>query len=102
MIKKILIFSMIAAMPQFLIGFEKKWWQKWDNFPDVPTITAAQAKQIMLSGEKTLFIYGGYKVSEVVCGSLIIPFNLVPPNDDGSRVNLAAIPKDSWILCYCP
>lgn len=102
MIKSILIALFMACTVTMAPGFEKQWWEQWDNFPNVPRITAAQAKQIMLSGERAVFIYGGYKIDEIVCGSLIIPFNMLPPYADGSRVNITSIPKDWWVLCYCP
>jgi hypothetical protein len=78
---------------------EEKWWKKWPSHPDVPRITAKEVKALMLAGENMLFVYAGYETKEIVCGSLIIPYTLVPPFDDGSRVKLR-IPKDYWIMCY--
>lgn len=102
MIKKTVILALLIFIPQLLAGAEKEWWQKWDNFPSVPKISAAQTKALMLSGEKIVLIYSGYSVTETVCGSLAIPYTLVPPNANGARVNLSKIPKDWWVLCYCP
>ena len=76
------------------------WWKKWPSHPpNVPRITAKEVKNLMLSGEKIVFVYTGYKVKKVVCGSLIIPYTLVPPRSDGSRVRLR-VPKNYWIMCY--
>ena len=80
---------------------QEEWWQKWDNYPKVPKITASQVKQYMLSGEKIIFVYAGYEVDQVVCGSLYIPYTKVPPSGDGSTVTIP-VPKNYWIMCYCP
>ena len=77
----------------------QKWWEKWDNFPKVPRITAKEVKNLMLAGEKIAFVYAGYEVDQVVCGSYYIPYTRVPPHSDGSTVNFR-IPKDYWIMCY--
>ena len=82
------------------VGAEEGW-QKWDNFPKVPKITAKEVKNLMLAGEKIVFVYAGYEVDQVVCGSYYIPYTKVPPNNDGSTVNFR-ISKDYWIMCYCP
>jgi hypothetical protein len=102
MIKKIIIAALLFSMTPLLPGLEKMWWESWDNFPQVPKVTAAQAKMIVSGGQKAVLVYSGYKVQAVVCGSLVIPFQFVPPNADGSRINLASIPKDYWVLVYCP
>jgi hypothetical protein len=81
---------------------DKKWWEKWDPYPKdpkVPRITAKQVKNLMLAGEKIVFVYAGYKVNEVVCGSFYVPYTLVPPGADGSGVRIK-IPKNYWIMCY--
>jgi hypothetical protein len=78
---------------------EEKWWEKWDSKPNAPRITAKEVKALMMAGEKIIFVYAGYETKEIVCGSLIIPYTLVPPSADGSRVKLR-IPKDYWIMCY--
>jgi len=77
----------------------QEWWQKWDNFPKVPRITAKEVKQMMLANEKIVFVYAGYEVDEVVCGSFYIPYTSVPPYSDGSMVNFK-IPQDYWVMCY--
>ncbi len=82
--------------------YAQKWWRSWETPPKVPEITAKMAKDLLLSGEKAVFVYAGYDVPEMVCGSLYIPYTLVPPYADGSRINLSSIPKDWWIFCYCP
>lgn len=81
------------------VGAGQLWWQKWSRYPKVPRVTAGEVKTLMLSGQKMIFVYAGYKVKEVVCGSLIIPYTLVPPYADGSKVKLH-IPKNYWIMCY--
>jgi len=81
---------------------DKKWYQKWDAYPSdnkVPRIMADQVKQLRLQGAKLVFVYAGYKVNQVVCGSIYIPYTVVPPAADGSRIKLR-IPKDWWIICY--
>ena len=100
---KFLVASIILAnalLPS--VAAQKAWWQTWDNFPKVPRIVAADVKTLVLSGQKAIFVYSGYKVPETVCGSVVIPYTLVPPNADGSRIVLDSIPKDYWIFCYCP
>lgn len=77
----------------------EQWWKKWDNFPEVPRITGKQIKDLMLAGEKIVFVYAGYKATEVICGSYYIPYTLVPPRADGSKVRIK-IPRDYWIMCY--
>jgi hypothetical protein len=96
----------IIIMLIFLILFfisnvtsAQEWWQKWEVYPKVPKISAKEVKERYLAGEKMVFVYGGYEVKEVVCRSLIIPYTLVPPSNDGSSVNYQ-IPLDYWILCY--
>lgn len=81
------------------VSYAQQWWQKWDNYPRVPKKTAKEVKQMMLAGEKIVFVYAGYKVDYIVCGSFYIPYTLVPPHSDGSRVNFK-ISKDSWVMCY--
>ena len=77
----------------------QEWWQKWDNYPKVPRITAKEVKQMMLANEKIVFVYAGYEVDQVLCGSFYIPYTKVPPSSDGSTVNIQ-FPKDYWIMCY--
>ena len=77
----------------------EKWWKKWENHPNVPRITAKEVKDLMLAGKKTVFVYAGYKREEVICGSFYIPYTLVPPYADGSKVRMK-IPRDYWIMCY--
>ncbi len=88
------IFTLISN-----VSHAEQWWQKWNNFPKVPTVTAERVKDMMLAGEKIVFVYAGYKVDEIVCGSSYIPYTKVPPNGDGSKVNFK-VPKDYWIMCY--
>lgn len=97
----VILFSFILILfnSTYAIGAQK-WWHKWSNFPNVPRITVEKVQQLMNRGEKVIFIYTGYKVKEVVCGSLYIPYTLVPPADSGSRIKIDKIPKDWWILCY--
>ncbi|MBU1342648.1 MAG: hypothetical protein KKE44_05095 [Proteobacteria bacterium] len=76
-------------------------WKKWDMYPKVPIITGEQVKQLMLSGEKIIFIYAGYEIEKTVCGSIFIPYTNVPPHASGSKYNLK-FPKDTWLLAYCP
>jgi hypothetical protein len=104
MIMRVLTTVLLAASCLFSAGgqSQKQWWQTWSNFPKVPKISADIAKKLVLSGEKAVFVYAGYKVDEFVCGSMELPYTLVPPNADGSRVNLSAVPKDAWVFCYCP
>ncbi len=77
----------------------KKWWQKWNNYPDVPRITAHEVKKLMLAGEKMVFIYAGYKTDKIICGSGYIPYTSVPPRTSGSKVRFK-VPKNYWIMCY--
>jgi len=93
------IFSLLS-MVTLNDASEVQWWQKWSNFPKVLRIQADQIQHIFNAKEKLVFIYCGYEVDEIVCGSQFIPYTLVPPNADGSRVNLSRLPKDAWIMCY--
>jgi len=99
--KVYLLFSfwLVVLLVGSTAGAGQKWWQKWPTHPKVPKITAKQVRILLNSGHKMVFVYAGYKVKRVVCGSLIIPYGLVPPFGDGSRVRLR-IPKDYWIMCY--
>jgi hypothetical protein len=92
-----LCFLILTLISQF--AYAQEWWQKWDNYPKVPRITAKEVKNLMLAGEKIVFVYAGYEIDQVVCGSYYIPYTKVPPNSDGSRVDFR-IPKDYWIMCY--
>ncbi len=83
------------------VAYAQKWWEEWDSHPTVPKITAGEVKTMMLAGEKIAFVYAGYRVDEIVCGSFYIPYTKVPPNSDGSTVNFK-VPKNYWVMCYCP
>ncbi len=77
-------------------------WKYWDAYPkgaEAPRYTADRIQQLLLAGEKMVFIYAGYETSRVVCGSIYLPYTLVPPFGDGSMVNLS-IPKDTWMVAY--
>lgn len=79
-------------------------WRNWDAYPkgsDAPRYTADRIQDLVLAGEKMVFIYAGYETGKVVCGSIYLPYTLVPPSGSGSRVNLN-IPKDTWMVAYCP
>lgn len=100
--KRIWLFLMMVCVMGFFepAGAEELWWKKWQAHPkDMPRITAKEVKALMMSGEKILFVYAGYKIDSVVCGSVVVPYTLVPPFGDGSRAKLK-IPKDVWIMCY--
>ncbi len=75
-------------------------YKSWDRHPQhMPRITAEEVRQLMLSGENILFVYAGYEVEEVVCGSVFISYLWVPPSGDGSMVR-PTFPKDWWVLAY--
>lgn len=97
LMKPCLIFLVIVLSSSTSLCEEE--WQKWDSYPKVPRITAQEAKQMMLNGEKMIFVYAGYAVKEIVCGSLYIPYTKVPPSSDGSSVRFP-FSKDYWIMCY--
>lgn len=81
---------------------EKKSWQTWPNHPKGLRISIDEIKSLLNQGEKITFIYSGYQGgegSEIICGSLIIPYDKVPPSADGSRVKVKFSP-DRWLLCY--
>jgi hypothetical protein len=81
------------------VSYAQEWWQKWDSYPRVPKITAGEVKNMMLAGEKIVFVYAGYEVDQVVCNSFYIPYTKVPPSSDGSSLTIR-FPKDYWIMCY--
>lgn len=95
----IIIFSFLIFILISNVSYGQEWWQKWDSYPKVPKVTAKQVKSMMLSGEKIIFVYAGYEVQKVVCGSFYVPYTKVPPFSDGSTVNFK-ISKDYWIMCY--
>lgn len=74
-------------------------YKSWDNYPKTPRIESGLVKKLMVAGEKMVFVYAGYKTETVICGSLYLPYTAVPPNGDGSKVNLK-IPKNTWIMVY--
>jgi len=102
MAKLLLRLSVVVWLCIASAAHAQQWWREWETHPKVPEISASVAKKLVLAGEKVLFVYAGYSVPRKLCGSLTIPYTLVPPSADGSRLNLSNIPKDSWIFCYCP
>lgn len=76
-------------------------YKSWDNYPKTPRIDANLVKKLALSGEKMAFIYAGYKTEKIICGSMYLPYTSVPPKSNGASVNLR-IPKDTWMMVYCP
>ena len=97
--KRIFGFIILTLILIPTVAHAQQWWQKWDSHPRVPKITAGEVKNMMLAGEKIVFVYAGYEVDQVVCGSFYIPYTKVPPNSDGSSVNIR-FPKDYWVMCY--
>ncbi len=103
--KKVILFTMMfMVMSAYAFGETKKpWWKEFSAFPGpdkAPRIMPDQVKRMLQSGEKMVFVYAGYDVEKVLCGSVYVPYTLVPPETDGSRVNLKVFPKDIWIMCY--
>jgi hypothetical protein len=94
--------TFIFSQPFGAAGNNLKWWQKWPRYPKGYRISAKEVMQLQLRGERMMFVYGGYEVDEIVCGSHIIPYNKIPPYGDGSAVGRFPVPKDWWIICYCP
>lgn len=74
-------------------------WQGWNRYPKVPRITGSQIKQLMMSGERIIFVYAGYEIEKTICGSIFIPYLKVPPYASGSNYNLK-IPRDTWLFAY--
>jgi hypothetical protein len=77
-------------------------WKNWDAYPKgvkAPRYTAERIQDMLLAGEKMVFIYAGYDTNSIVCGSIFLPYTLVPPFGDGSKVSLN-IPKDTWMVAY--
>jgi hypothetical protein len=99
MTKLLIVLSLFIAILVPAHARAQKWWELWDDFPKVPKVTAREVKDMMLAGEKIIFVYAGYAVTEIVCGSLFIPYTKVPPRGDGSTVTVT-FPKDYWIMCY--
>jgi hypothetical protein len=93
--------TLILSMSIFISSpiSAQEWWKKWDSYPKVPKILVSEVKTMMLAGENIVFVYAGYRVDEIVCGSFYIPYTKVPPSSDGSSVNFR-FPKDYWIMCY--
>jgi len=84
-----------------LAGIAAPDWKKWDNYPDVQRMTADQIQELLVAGEKIVLIYAGYRTRNIICGSIYLPYTMVPPNASGAAVNLK-IPKDTWMVAYCP
>ena len=79
-----------------------EWWETWEMYPQVPSVTPQMAKRIFDTHENVVLVYGGYESERyVVCGSDYIPVGVVPPHADGSKM-VFNYPKDHWILVYCP
>lgn len=79
----------------------QKWWETWEFYPEVPTISPAVAKKLLLQ-EKSVLVYGGYgEQKNIICGSEYISVGWVPPHADGSQVHFN-YPKDYWVIVYCP
>ena len=95
----IIIFSFLIFILISNVSYGQEWWQKWDNYPKVPKITAKEVKSMMLTGQKLIFVYSGPVKDELVCGSFYIPYTKVPPSSDGSSVNIQ-VPQNYWIMCY--
>lgn len=77
-------------------------WKDWNAYPkgaDAPRYTADRVQQLLVAGEKMVLIYAGYETDKVVCGSIYLPYTMVPPFGNGSKVNLN-IPKDTWMVAY--
>ncbi len=102
--KKLILFTMIGMLiSAYTYSAEQTWWKKFDRFPKqdkAPRIMPDQVKQMLKNDEKMVFVYAGYDVKKVLCGSIYVPYTLVPPESDGSRVDLKVFPKDIWIMCY--
>ena len=99
MIKYLVALSLFITILVPAHAGAQKWWETWDDFPKVPKVTAREVKNMMLGGEKIIFVYTGYAVTEIVCGSFFIPYSKVPPRGDGSTVAIT-FPRDQWIMCY--
>ncbi|MGE4559144.1 MAG: hypothetical protein AB7E77_03000 [Desulfobulbus sp.] len=84
-----------------LAGVAAPDWKEWDAYPNVQRMTAEQIQELLVAGEKMVFIYAGYKTDKIVCGSMYLPYTAVPPNASGSAVNIR-FPKDTWMVAYCP
>lgn len=84
-----------------LAGVAAPNWKDWDNYPDATRMTADQVQELLVAGEKMVLIYAGYKTDKIVCGSMYLPYTMVPPNASGAAVNLT-VPKDTWMVAYCP
>ena len=76
-------------------------YKSWSTHPKVPTMSADQIQEIMLSGEKVILIYSGYRKDVSICGSIFISYLLTPPYGDGSKVQ-PNFPRDAWLAVYCP
>lgn len=76
------------------------WYKSWNAFPDVPKMEQPAVEQLLRTNTPVIFIYAGYKVPELVCGTLLLTYTAVPPESDGSTVRFKA-PKDAWVLVYC-
>lgn len=76
-------------------------WKEWSTHPKVPTMTADQIQELMFRGENVILIYTGYVKDVSICGSVFISYLLTPPFSDGSKV-YPNLPRDAWIVAYCP
>ncbi len=104
-IKIATIFFLVFVLGLTSVAFGGKTppnWKEWNMFPkgvDAPRYTAERVQELLISGEKMVLIYAGYKTDTVICGSIFLPYRWVPPISDGSRVSLN-IPKDTWMVAY--
>lgn len=102
--KKLLLFLafvLLLALPATAGSKVPYNWKSWDSYPDVPRISAAfVAKTLLDKEEKIVLIYAGYEKSRVICSSIFLPYNLVPPHGSGARINLPDFPKDTLMVAY--
>jgi rhodanese-related sulfurtransferase len=96
------LLTLLIAVNADSLDKKQEWCKKTDADDKAPRISAEEVRRMLLSKEKIIFVYSGSgNIKQVLCGSIYIPSSLVPPMSDGSKLNLAAIPKDYWLICYC-
>ena len=96
----ILLSLLVVSASAFCEGVPSNW-RAWDRYPEVTRYSAERVQDLLIAEEEMVLIYAGYETDKVICGSLYLPYTLVPPYSSGSKVN-PKISKDTWMVAYCP
>ena len=95
-----LLFLLIVVCPASAGSKVPPNWGAWEVHPEVERISAPMVADLLMKGEKMVFVYAGYKKADVICSSIFMPYNKIPPYEDGSSINMPDFPKDTLMVVY--